>query len=69
MNQTTTTGNKRWYIWLTLLASIITIVVFITGKNAPGFLQPTQKAEVSPTNQAGDLITQYFPLFVGSTRT
>lgn len=37
MNKNTEMGNKLWYVVLSLIASILSIVVFITGRNLPDY--------------------------------
>jgi hypothetical protein len=59
MNRDTDIGNRLWFVILSLVASIISVVVFITGKNIPDFgnndvgvvsatfVSPTQKATMA----------------------
>jgi hypothetical protein len=51
MNKTTDTGNKRWYIWLGILATAITLIVFITGKNLPDFFSDPSKETLAGATQ------------------
>ena len=39
MNENIGTGNKRWYILLSLIGIGITIWVFVTGKNLPDIIR------------------------------
>lgn len=68
MDRKVDTGNKRWYVWLGLLATGITLFVFITGKNLPD-LFGSKTATAPGEIEGGNPVTEYFPLFVGSVRT
>ena len=70
MNNLTNVGNTRWFVLLILIATLITILVFITGKNLPDFFpsptavpspiaspSPTSIASVSPTPNSQPAIT------------
>jgi hypothetical protein len=68
MNKIINTGSKRWYVWVSLLASVIAVLVFITGKNLPDFFP--SKTQIAPASTAlpENPVIDYFPLFVGSSR-
>ena len=69
MDRRVDTGNKRWFVWLGLLATGITLFVFITGKNLPDLFGSNNATAPVEEVEAGNPVTEYFPLFVGSVRT
>ena len=51
MNKRTDIGNTKWYVWLSLAATLLAILVFVTGKNLPDFLGRTQLDETEVAEQ------------------
>ena len=50
MNKLPEIANTVWYIVLSLVAAIITIFVFITGKNLPDLFITSDSATNTPIN-------------------
>jgi hypothetical protein len=59
MNKTTDTGNKQWYIWLSLGTIVIAFIVFITGKNLPELLGTSQSSAALAAEQVRACMQQH----------
>ncbi len=59
MNKTTDTGNKQWYIWLSLGGLVIAFIVFITGKNLPELLGRSQSSAALAAEQVRACMQQH----------
>lgn len=66
MNQNKDLGNKNWYAILGLIATIITIVVFVTDKNLPDFFStPTPGLRTSSQTDSTQIIsTPQHPIII-----
>ena len=61
MNRKVDTGNRQWVVWLGLLATGITLFVFITGKNLPDLFRP--EAGGAGTPRQGRYLNSRNPLW------
>jgi hypothetical protein len=59
MNKPTDIGNKRWYIWIGFIGTVIALIVFITGKNLPDFFGKSQSSKVLVADQVRICMQQH----------
>jgi hypothetical protein len=59
MNKATDIGNRWWFIGLSLLLALIAIIVFVTGKNLPDFLNPPPSDQVVVADQVRRCMQQH----------
>src|SRR5215208_2028922 len=59
MDKITDIGNRRWFIGLGLLLALITIIVFITGKNLPDFFKAPGSDQVVAADQVRSCMQQH----------